>query len=392
MKKYLNILVYLVYFSTPFESVGVGHGISVVKIITAFVLIFALFNLKVFKIPKIRFFLFFLAYMIWTIFSSLWSIDPAITLRYSLGMILPTFLSTIVIFNLIHSKKQIENIFKSYALGSIIVSIIALYMFATGFRFANELDYARVTVLGQDQNELSFLLSFGIVSIIYLLKFTKQKRGVKFVFFASTFVLAFTVLSTGSRTGFVILLTIVTVVIIMLIKKGRIVYFLPIIVGAGILMYMYLPGMVTNRLFQTTQQIKTENLTGRVVIWQMGWSAFNQEKAYLFGTGFHAFRELMNSYYQWPKAPHNTYLSTMIGLGIIGFLIYSVMIICLLQKVFFLVKNHSQYFILLILPLLLAMFTLGLETRRWLYLLAVLIIRIFQLLRAEDAKKQISMN
>jgi hypothetical protein len=54
------------------------------------------------------------------------------------------------------------------------------------------------------------------------------------------------------------------------------------------------------------------------------------------------------------------------------------MIIYLLKKVYYLVVNDSIVHILLILPLLTTMLVLGTNNRRWLFLIGVIIIRIWQ--------------
>lgn len=161
-------------------------------------------------------------------------------------------------------------------------------------------------------------------------------------------------------------------------RKGRIILYAPIILGVCIVFFTYLPPSTTERLLQTSDQIKTRDLTHRVDIWTAGLSAFEDTGAYIFGTGFKTFRKLLDLRYGSNSAPHNTYLSTLIELGVIGLIIYFAMIIYLLRKVLYLCKNDSLYYFLLIIPLMLAMFTLGIETRRWLFLIGVLIIKIWQ--------------
>jgi hypothetical protein len=107
-------------------------------------------------------------------------------------------------------------------------------------------------------------------------------------------------------------------------------------------------------------------------------SAFQKKDAYLLGTGFHTFSSLLEQEYGFSRNPHNTYLSTFIGLGVLGLLLFLGMIISLLGKVFYLCKYDSIFNILLILPMLIIMITIGTETRRWLLLIGVIIIKIWQ--------------
>ena len=373
MKKLLYFFVPLIFFATPFESVAIIPGVSVVKLVTVLFLLIALLYYKSIPLPRNRFLLLFFIYTVFTILSTAWSIDKTNTLQYSLGTILPSFVVVLYLYHSIRDKSDIDRVFNAYAWGSTIVSLIALYMFATGFRFANTTDEARLTVLGQDQNELSFLLSWGIVSVIYLLRYTQINNSKKIIHIVQMLLLAFTILSTGSRTGFVILLAIVFIFLTLYTKKGRIIYITPLLVAAIFLLFNYLPESISSRLFETTEQIQAGDLTGRGLIWQLGFSAFQSEGAWIQGTGFKLFRTLMDIHYGWPKAPHNTYFVTLIELGIIGLSLYFLMIWELIKKAFFLYRKESIYFSLLIIPILLAMMTLGTETRRWLFLLGIYI-------------------
>ena len=101
-------------------------------------------------------------------------------------------------------------------------------------------------------------------------------------------------------------------------------------------MFQFLPESLTQRLFQTSEQISERDFSGRGYIWQRGWNAFLQTDAQIQGTGLKTFRTLLAQTYDgWSKAPHNTYLSTLIELGIIGFTIFLGMIINLTKKVYF---------------------------------------------------------
>ncbi len=375
MSKFFYFLVYLTFLTTPLESVTLFKGLSIVKLSTIFLIGTTLIKRrKIFALHE-PFFILFLIYTVLTILSSAWSIDKEATLSASLFMIIPSYIITSIIYCAIQNKVHLEKIFKAYVFGCGIVTMVSLYMYITGFRFEEN---SRLTVLGQDQNELSFLLSFGIVSIIYLIKYTKLKVISKLLLLILAFLYAFVVLTTGSRTGFVIMLFIIAILIIMSLRRGKVIYFAPVILIACVIFLYYLPASTTQRLFTTSDQIKSHDLSQRVEIWEDGLSAFNETKAYIFGTGFKTFRTLLDIKYNWNVAPHNTYLSTLIELGVVGLMIFLIMVTYLLRKVLYLCKNDSVFNILLIFPLILAMTVLGTETRRWLFLIGVLIIKISQ--------------
>lgn len=375
MKKALNFSIYLLYFSTPFESVGIISGISVVKLVTLIFLFLSLNHylkspIKIYPFVRIAFYYTFFAMIL-----TLWSIDIETTFFSSFGTLFPTLIVTVFLLNGIDKKEQIINILKSYSIGSVIIGLYSLYLYFTEFRFLLYGD-ARVTVLGQDQNELSFLFNFGIITLLYLLQFEKISRKLKLIILASIFVIIFAILSTGSRTGFIILLFTGLVFISINFKGSKIFVLIPTIIGVSIYLFMSLPEYIYLRLLETSSEIQDGDLTGRGRIWQMGFNAFLDSGRWLFGTGHSTFRVLMYDTYGTGPAGHNTYLITLIELGLIGFVLYIRILLYLCSKVWVLVRRDSLFFVLFLIPLLLVMLTIGIENRRWLFMIGVVIIKL----------------
>ena len=71
---------------------------------------------------------------------------------YGCIMFIGAFIVTLFLLKSIQNKSHIDKIFRAYSIGSIIVGLIAFYMFANGFNFGT-IHGERLTVLGQDQNE-----------------------------------------------------------------------------------------------------------------------------------------------------------------------------------------------------------------------------------------------
>lgn len=375
MKKAYNFSIYLLYFATPFESVGIIPGISVVKLVTFIFLFFSLNHYLKSPIKIYPFVRFAFYYTFFAMISIVWSIDIETTFFSSYGTLLPTFIVTVFLHNGIDKKEQIVKIFKSYSIGSVVISLYSLYLYFTEFRF---LLYgnARVTVLGQDQNELSFLLNFGIICLLYLFQFEKVSRKLKLIILACIVLMIFTILSTGSRTGFIILLFTGLVFIAMSFKGSKIFVLIPSIIGLSIYLFLSLPESIYLRLLETSTQIESVDFTNRETIWKEGFNAFIDSGRFLYGIGHNTFRTLLYNATGSGRAGHNTYLLTLIQLGLIGFVLYMRILLYLLRKVWILVRRDSLFYSLLIIPLLLAMLTLGLENRRWLFMIGVIIIKL----------------
>ncbi len=292
----------------------------------------------------------------------------------------------VILYYAIQTVENIQNIFKAYVLGCFVISISIMYTFTNNSSFAYNfnLNQERLTFFGQDQNELSYLLSFGIVSIIYIINFMVNKRVIKIMYLSLGYIFALIIMLTGSRTGFINIIVICLLIVIMNYKHYKNNFYVPILFAAALLMFYYLPEHISGRLLETVDEIQNKKLTGRVDIWTYGLMAFNENGSYLLGTGFKTFRKLLETTYNISVAPHNTYLSTLVELGIIGLSLYLMIIIYLIKKVFYLCKNYSIFYIMLILPLLISMFTLGIETRRWIFMVGILIVRISDILQNKN--------
>ena len=373
--KLLYLSVYLVYFATPFESVEVIPGVSVVKLVSVLFILVAMYYYRGFAFPRQPFFYVFALFTGFALLSTAWSLDKETTLINAIGTTVPTFILLTYLFLAIENRDHIEKIFKAYGLASFIVALIAIYMFYMGISFGNPA-VVRLSVLGQDQNELSVLLSMGVVSTFYLLLYSTGNSKLKLFYILNVIVLSFVILSTGSRTGFVILLSIGVVLFFLTKGVKKVLYFVIAAVTIITLLIFVIPDSTTERLLQTITQIQDRDLTNRVEIWDMGIRAFQKEGAFIQGVGFKTFPDLMQKHFHWAEYPHNTYLVILIELGLIGFILYMTMIFIFIKKAYLLYKTVSLFHILFILPILMAMFTLGLEGRRWLFIFGILLIKL----------------
>lgn len=384
MERLVLFLIYLIYFTTPFESVGILQGFSLVKLVTILFIPITFFYYSKIPFENSLFLKLISIYTLYIILSTIWSIDTFVTFKSAIGTALPSLLLTLFVFKSIQRKEHINRIFQAYSFGSIALSLYAFYLFIKGSWYKFEWEQ-RLSIFEQDQNELSFLLSMGIVSLIYLIRYTSIKYRIKLIYSIFVILLAFTILLTGSRTGFLILL-IILLLIPFSFSNSRIkrIFTLAMCLGIGASVFSYLPVSTSARLMETGEQIKDKNLTNRVDIWQRGLEAFDKQGNYILGTGFNTFSSLLESTYYIRKAPHNTYLGTFIELGLIGLIMFLLIINYLLKKVFILYEI-SSFYLLLILPLLIAMITLGTENRRWLYIFGILIVKLSNL-RIENSE------
>jgi O-antigen ligase len=269
MNRLLTFLVFMVFLTTPLESVEISSNFSIVKLVSVALILFTMLARRNIFDMRDPLLIILLIYTVLTIISFLWSVDPQVTLQKSLITMLPNFIVTLIIFHAIKEREDLESMFLAYVIGCVIVSAGSLYAYKTGYNLIEE-DEGRVTAFNQDQNELSFLLSFGIIAVVYLLKYSGFKRIVKGGLILLAGVFAFVIMSTGSRMGLILVIMIAVTIIFMNIKSARVLYMIPVIVVAGITFYKLLPETTTERLFQVQDQIQSQDLTGRVTIWKLG--------------------------------------------------------------------------------------------------------------------------
>jgi O-antigen ligase len=384
MKHIYILLVLATYFFTPFESVSLWEGFSIVKLIVVLLIICSLFNLKYFDFrAKSKFIPLILIYFFFCVLSVFWSIDQESTFSVFIDKIIPFCILTILLNWSIDGIKMINKISWSYILGVFIVCIYTYINFKT---YMGDIGY-RSTALEQDQNELGFLVNMGIVFALYLLGNFDNKK-IKILLWTFIVIFAFTILSTGSRTGFVVLLLIFAVWLLGRNVK-RIIPSLAILFAAAIIYISVIPTEIFERLLETRSQIEAANFTNRGDIWKNGLQAWQEKDAFLLGTGNNTWSTLYGAKHSLVMTSHNSYIQTLVELGVIGLILFLSIYFYLFKKAWYLCRKFDTVYLLFILPLLVTMLTLGTTGRRWVFLFGILIVKFIQYQKFIDNKKTI---
>ena len=162
---FLDFCVCLVFFTTPLESVGFSEessAISIVKLVVVLLLFAWLFfsSRRLDFSSTTKLFVFLGGY--WLL-SCLWAIDLENSLSNLLSFYFPSVIVMMIIGGAISCKQDIKNILGAYLLGCIVLSVFCCFNRDLILADAAYGDMERITALGQDQNELSFLLVMGLV-------------------------------------------------------------------------------------------------------------------------------------------------------------------------------------------------------------------------------------
>ena len=124
------------------------------------------------------------------------------------------------------------------------------------------------------------------------------------------------------------------------------------------------PPSSLQRLSTTGTSIATGDLHGRVDIWRQGITVFTQHP--LFGVGSGAFRAATER----GSAPHNSYLSVLVDVGIVGFVLLAIVVAIAVYAVMHQPKWTSRFWLTVLLVLATGTLACNWETKKatWLFL------------------------
>ena len=381
---FLDFCVCLVFFTTPLESVGFSEessAISIVKLVAVLLLFAWLFfsprRLDFSSTTKV----FVLLGGYWLL-SCLWAIDLENSLGNLLTFYFPSVIVMMIIGGSISCKQDIKNISGAYLLGSVVLAVFCCINRDVILADASNADMERITALGQDQNELSFLLVMGLVIALNGVRECRIKI-IKAVLLLCAFLLVYSILLTGSRTG--LIMTVFVMALFLWNNIGYAILALPIVFLLGHYMLSLVPEGTIARLMTISQDLRAGNLSSREDIWRAGLTAYFDENIVL-GVGYQNFIPMLNKHFGLSFASHNTYLSYLITGGFVGISFLLVILAKLFSHCRGLVRTtHSSYWYAYIAPLIIVMLTLETQYRRWIFLLSIVLYKAYEISQRENS-------
>jgi O-antigen ligase len=314
----LNMFYYLLYYGLVF--------FSIIK------LFFQVYTWEI--VPSLvnnRSIIAFLAFLFISLASFFWSEanDPGIaafSLFKSLLIIIPLlFLNT--------ENDQLEKLFKFYYLGSILgsIQIIYNYYFKAEYLWGIKRSY----LTGVDSNESAIFIAIGFsLALFYYFK----SKNIWYLF--SCFPQVVAVFYTGSRTGFVAIF-IAAIMTLFYFKVLKFNFKSILLILSFILILFLLPYIVPSenveRIFQTTQDLSSGEMSGRTRIWSEAIRLIPDKLFY--GYGMNSFSDILEKHYMAFNA-HNVFLKAQFELGIIGSLLLLIWLYIYFRK---LSVNRSEY-------------------------------------------------
>jgi O-antigen ligase len=264
----------------------------------------------------------------WSAVSTLWSANPMGTVMRA-----ATYAQLLVlvwlIWELARNQRRVSALLAAYAGGSMVSSLGTVRNALAG-RTAGDV-YGeiygiegswgqRFTAGGFNVNDLGLLLALGIPISVYLLSKARSRPGK--IFYVLQIVSAGTAVAlTGSRGSAVALLIALMMVPLSLpfwssgMRRAA-----PVAAAAGVLFAIYVvPAPVWQRLKSASVEIEQGNMSHRTTIWAAGMEVFLGQP--IEGVGAAAFPERVMPRLAKPSVAHNTFVSVLVELGVIGALI-----------------------------------------------------------------------
>lgn len=368
--KLLNYSLFFFFVCAPLESISLGESFSLAKLTS--IVVIAMWAFNGFPWPKTKMLNAFYILLGYAFLSAIWGIDSANSFTRIITFLIPSVLIAVAMSASIKTKEDVSLYMTGYVIGCIVAAFSGLYYRDAMLNAAIMDSQERLTAFGADQNALAFLMSMGVVCLLSYYSATTAKWG-KILSILLMGVFSLVVLSTGSRTGLVLLLAAVSGFLFFQKNKRAsfliivlIILFIPVIVS-------FLPESIIDRFAETEQLVSSGDFSDRGSIWERGLEAFWDDN-FVLGVGYSNFSNMLMKHFNFRLASHNTYLTYLVEFGVIGVPVFIYVLLVIWQyarKIDGLTRNRFVYFY--ILPLFAVMFTLETEYKRWIFILGILL-------------------
>jgi len=232
----------------------------------------------------------------------------------------------------------------------------------------------RTSAMGADSNTLAVILSVANVLLFLLKKYYNQK-AFKALLVAFSILFPIAIILTGSRTGAIVgLISYIPIVFVLRKRKFQLLLILAITYFAIYFTSLgkSLPQFNLNRIVETNERIREGNYTNREIFWKMAIDEFLEHP--VLGIGSKNFSYYANNKLNATGAvTHNTYLSILVETGIVGLIIF----LLLLYSIFLNIKNKwgpdRIYGFSLLLVICIGMLTLTMEYYKFIWFFYIFI-------------------
>lgn len=310
-----------------------------------------------------------LAFVTWAALSFFWTIDQGNTIS-RVGTFIQTFILAWMIWELVQNEERAVALIRSYVFGASVLAVSTLWNYLHGIQAADlaaeegdTLKYhdSRYSMAGVNENDLGLMLALSLPMTLYLL--SRRKNPLLVPLYWIHIGLSLTALFlAGSRAGLVsaaVGMIMFPLIMSRLPRWQRIAFF--VVCGAGLIGGLSLiPQDTWERIATMGTDISQGTLTHRTVIWSAGLEVFRDHP--IVGIGSGAYGTAIVRAVDIPFVAHNSFLSVLVELGVIGAMLWVGLIGCL-----FLYASHARYDERCLWTVVLLTWTIGVNALTWEY-------------------------
>ena len=308
-------------------------------------------------------------FVTWNALSAFWSQNVERTVSHLVTWSQLLILAYIL-WDQYKTRQSLMTGLQMYVLGAYVVVGNAVSNYLSGKTYY----YERFSAAGTNPDDLGVVLALGIPVAWYLVAHNdhhKLSRWLKWINYAYVAAALFGIALSGTRTaliaagpGLVYGLTSLT----RLKPAAKIAIFLLLMVGAYILI-PYIPQASFERLGSTLNELSKGDLNGRLALWSEGLTSFSEHP--LLGVGSNMYRSV-NSL---SKVAHNSFLSVLVELGIVGFTLFAVILGIVVIQALRQSKWEASFWLFMLASWTIGAFTLTWEYRKptWLFLSLIIV-------------------
>jgi len=254
-------------------------------------------------------------FVLWATVSYLWSHDPDGTIVVA-AVYVRMLVMVWLIWQLSSDAGQPLRLLQAYVLGTFAAGVDTVYQFVR----QNEATYQRYAGAGANPDDLGLMMALSVpVAYCFFIQGRSRMRW----FYAAHMALAGTAIllsaTRGAALAVAVALLIVpgTAVRLRWRQMAAIVVTAALIIAAGLFVA---PASSRERLATIPQEIADGSLSGRTPIWAAGFELFRQHP--FIGVGAGAYRESVRQILIVGEVAHNTFLSIVVELGVVGLAIF----------------------------------------------------------------------
>ena len=273
-----------------------------------------------------------------------------------------------MIWELAPSEGQQRGLLLAYVLGAYVAALDTLRLSRTEAGVMR-----RFSAGGADPNDLAMVLALGLPMAWYL-GMTYRKAILRWLCRGYVPIALMAIGLTGSRGG--VLATTVALLVVPFsmtkLSPGRLTMAIVLLGVGGALAVAYTPETLIQRMATTSAELQGGHVGGRGKIWAAGLEAFIHKPVVGYGTaGF------INAVYPYlgmdAKVAHNSFLSVLVEQGIVGLVLYLMMLLATFLAVLRLPQLERRFALVLFMTMGIAMMPLTWEHRKavWFVLAAI---------------------